>query len=766
MSLTLYTSRSSTPIVFNSTQTTQHYVCLALTPPRISHSSGIATYVVYTGKRDTDIDQLHLEKQFVVKIGTTAEQISLLLNEASIYTGALEGFKHAPEFYGVFSGYVGGEKALCEMLEFCGGGCVMDQDELNRQTILAVCSLHTARGILHGRLSAEHPQHIIPHAVAVFFQGALTVALPTIGNELKFTQEDLQWPLNVYSLAYACSVLFFGRLGDIVGGRVMFLAGSAWFAIWSLLIPFAPTSGALIAFVALTGIGAAANTPSGVGLLATFFPPGPKRNAAYGVMGAGQPLGFILGLLLGGVLTQSKATWRAGFYMQCGLAVFFVFLGFTFIVHQRPPRRYNKGLDWGGVLLSSAGLGMLIYSLADSTTARKGWSTPQIPSLFTGSALILALFIFYERYREARGLSVIVPMNIWNVKLASVLGTLFFSMWSFNLMIYYSTLYYQQINLLTPLQTAVRYIPMTIAGFLVNLIAGSIMSRVQGQPLILVGLLGSIVAPIIFATLNVHGSYWATMFLVMVITTGPDVVYPVGNLYLSTVFDDDSQALAAGLFAIAMRLGTSLGLAVTSSIATATSQNYQHAHAQLAANSPEVLMVGYRAAGWTLMAAGIVAFAIAAFGLRGIGIVGRAKEDTKDVVPQLQVAAAAGIELAVLPGASGGVVSSASSEKADVSSNAPAYPTSSPMVNVKKSESPTTEKTKTASSSAKKKRSTAGGKRRKATDWQKFMKEKYAELKENGELEDLDQGEAMKKIGELWKEEKDKREKENNKKAK
>ncbi|KAF7302552.1 MFS domain-containing protein [Mycena chlorophos] len=517
----------------------------------------------------------------------------------------------------------------------------------------------------------------------VFFQGALTVALPTIGNELKFTQEDLQWPLNVYSLAYACSVLFFGRLGDIVGGRVMFLAGSAWFAIWSLLIPFAPTSGALIAFVALTGIGAAANTPSGVGLLATFFPPGPKRNAAYGVMGAGQPLGFILGLLLGGVLTQSKATWRAGFYMQCGLAVFFVFLGFTFIVHQRPPRRYNKGLDWGGVLLSSAGLGMLIYSLADSTTARKGWSTPQIPSLFTGAALILALFIFYERYREARGLSVIVPMNIWNVKLASVLGTLFFSMWSFNLMIYYSTLYYQQINLLTPLQTAVRYIPMTIAGFLVNLIAGSIMNRVQGQPLILVGVLGSIVAPIIFATLNVHGSYWTTMFLVMVITVGPDVVYPVGNLYLSTVFDDDSQALAAGLFAIAMRvsqfshqynivssqhthkqLGTSLGLAVTSSIATATSQNYQHAHAQLVATSPEVLMVGYRAAGWTLMAAGIVAFGIAAFGLRGIGIVGRAKEDLKDVAPQ--VAAAAGIELSVLPGASGGVVSSASSEKVDV----------------------------------------------------------------------------------------------------
>ncbi|KAF7302550.1 MFS domain-containing protein [Mycena chlorophos] len=482
----------------------------------------------------------------------------------------------------------------------------------------------------------------------VFIQGALTVALPTIGKDLGFTQADLQWPVNVYSLAYACCVLFFGRLGDIVGGRVMFLAGSTWFAVWSLAIAFAPSSGTLIAFAALTGFGAAANTPSGVGLVAAFFPPGPKRNTAYGVIGAGQPLGFILGLFIGGILTQSKATWRAVFYMQCGLAAFFAVLGFIFIVHpgQRAPQRYNKGLDWGGVLLSAAGLGMLNYSLADSTTARKGWSTPQIPSLFTASALILALFILYERHREARGLSVILPMNIWNVQLLSFLGTLFFSTWSFSIIIYYSTLYYQQINLLSPLATALRFIPLTVASFLVNVVAGFIMNRVQSQPFILVGVIGSIVAPIIFATMNVHGSYWSSMFLVMLITVGPDVVYPVGNLYLSTVFDADSQALAAGLFAISIRLGTSLGLAVTSSIATATSQNYQHVHPQLVATSPEVLMVGYRAAGWTLMAAGIVAFGVAAFGLRGIGIVGRAKEDTKDGVPQV---VAVDVELTVLP---------------------------------------------------------------------------------------------------------------------
>ena len=111
--------------------------------------------------------------------------------------------------------------------------------------------------------------------------------------------------------------------------------------------------------------------------------PGPKRNKAYGVLGAGQPLGFILGLILGkfgrasvdavlilntigGVLTQSGATWRAVFYMQSGLGVLFVILGFVFLVKQprSPARRYTKGLDWGGALLSAAGIGLLTYSLA------------------------------------------------------------------------------------------------------------------------------------------------------------------------------------------------------------------------------------------------------------------------------------------------------------------------------------------------------------------------------------------------------------------
>ncbi|KAJ7765160.1 hypothetical protein B0H14DRAFT_2970954 [Mycena olivaceomarginata] len=105
----------------------------------------------------------------------------------------------------------------------------------------------------------------------------------------------------------------------------MFTRGSIWFSLWSLAAAFAPTSGAFIGFVAALGV-----------FFSASFPPGPKRNNAYGVLGAGQPLGFILGLILGGVLTQSRATWRAVFYMQSGLGLVFVILGFLFLA--KPPR--------------------------------------------------------------------------------------------------------------------------------------------------------------------------------------------------------------------------------------------------------------------------------------------------------------------------------------------------------------------------------------------------------------------------------------------
>jgi MFS family permease len=132
----------------------------------------------------------------------------------------------------------------------------------------------------------------------------------------------------------------------------------------SLAAAFAPTPSAFIIFVALQGLGAAANTPAGIGLFVANFPPGARRNQAFGVLGAGQPIGFILGTFLAGFIVQSKATWRGIYYVQGGLAMLLSVVSWAAVSKEKSNKRSTKGLDWGGCILSIAGFGLLSYSLA------------------------------------------------------------------------------------------------------------------------------------------------------------------------------------------------------------------------------------------------------------------------------------------------------------------------------------------------------------------------------------------------------------------
>ncbi|KAG0696619.1 major facilitator superfamily domain-containing protein [Suillus ampliporus] len=469
----------------------------------------------------------------------------------------------------------------------------------------------------------------------VFLLGSVTVALPTIGRDLHFQEADLHWPVNVNSLSYGCLLLFCGRLGDIFGGRLMFLVGSVWFAIWSLATAFAPTSTIFIVDMALLGIGSAANTPAAIGLCSSYFPPGTNRNKAFSALGVGQPVGFIMGLIASGLLTESRATWRSLFYIQAALAVFFVCLAFAVFPKGRSNRRYDKGLDWGEHTMHLAA-GVTELNSSDSTTAPKGWLAPQVSSLLSVSILLLVAFAYFERRRESRNMSVLMPLSIWRqpgAKLGPLVGVVFFGWFSFDTLNYFFTLYYQQVQLLNPLETSLRFIPMTIAGAIPNIAAGYFVSRVPAQKLMLIGLLVSMAAPLFYALINPDVSFWHMAFFMMITIVGVDIVYPLGNQQVVTSFDEDSQSLAGSIFSVTTRLATALGLAVTSGIAASVSKAYNEKHPHLDAESPEVLMVGFRAAGWTCFASTLMSIMIVIFGLRGLGVVGK-RSSASDHVAQ------------------------------------------------------------------------------------------------------------------------------------
>ena len=108
----------------------------------------------------------------------------------------------------------------------------------------------------------------------------------------------------------------------------------------------------------------AAITPAGISILSSHFPPGPERGRAFALLGAGQPIGYIIGLILGGILSDSSASWRTIFWLEAGLAAFLCVMGWFVLPKDDTSKRYTRGLDWIGAVLSTAGLALLVYDLA------------------------------------------------------------------------------------------------------------------------------------------------------------------------------------------------------------------------------------------------------------------------------------------------------------------------------------------------------------------------------------------------------------------
>ncbi|KAI0084742.1 major facilitator superfamily domain-containing protein [Irpex rosettiformis] len=489
--------------------------------------------------------------------------------------------------------------------------------------------------------------------LSVFISGATGVSIATIGKDLDFKQEDLQWPLNVYALSNGCLLLLCGRLADIFGSRRMFLIGSLWFSIWSIAAALAPNSPSFIIFLGLLGIGVATITPAGISIISSHFPPGPERGRAFAWLGAGQPVGYIIGLILGGILSDSTASWRTIFWLEAGLAALLCVMGWFVLPADDTSKRYTRGLDWIGAFLSTAGLALLVYDLAESTTTPKGWATPFIPSLLGTSIILIIGFVLWELRREAKGESVLLPMSMWTqpgAKMGSTILLVFFGWWAFNTLGYYLPLFYQEVQLYTPIQTAVHLVPIGVAEFITNVVTGYLVSRVPGQLLVLFGVFTSLASSIIFGLIKIETTYWGMAFGVSILLPVLDIAYTVSNIQVCSAFPEHSQALAGSIFSVSTRLGTSIGLAVTSTVANTISEKYNKRHPELPQDHPLVLLAGFRAAGWVCCGVLGLSALITVVGWRGVGLVGQSagKDHTEKLGSTVKPRITEDIELGVI----------------------------------------------------------------------------------------------------------------------
>lgn len=474
-----------------------------------------------------------------------------------------------------------------------------------------------------------------------FNSGMLVVALPAMAKELDISEGLLLWPASVYSLGLSCCLLLLGAIADLVGNRPVLLTGSLLYTAFTLAVSLARTGNQLIAFRTLQGIAMAFCMPPAVSTITSTYPTGRTRNIAFAVFGGGNPVGFALGLVLGGIFVQISS-WRTGYWMSTSINAASMVLAW-FVIPGRPSEarlstrdlrhRLAHEFDWIGVGSASTCLALLSFMFAEITHGAGSVMRDKKPhaiAILVIAALLIPFFIFWEGRQEKLGRAAILPNSIWRRREFTAVCVSVFLTWAwFNSFGYWATLYFQVTQKFDALQTALRFLPLVVAGLGTNVVAAMIMDRVNAGTVSLVGGIISAAAPLLFALQQPSWSYWVSAFPSMIICViSTDLLFNISNLVITTNFPGKNQGLAGGIFNTVAQLGNSIGPAVTAMIAagasdaagrgtTATSGGFTYDYS---------LLKGYRSGFWTCLAAAIVSTVVSSVGLRKAGKVGKKKE--------------------------------------------------------------------------------------------------------------------------------------------
>ncbi|KAF2110658.1 drug resistance protein [Lophiotrema nucula] len=462
---------------------------------------------------------------------------------------------------------------------------------------------------------------------------AAVIILPTIGKHLSIPDSRQQWVISAYSLTFGCFLLLWGRIADVYGKRLIFLWGSVWLTVTSLVAPFVTNEIGFDIFRGLQGLGAAAMVPTAIGILGVTFPPGKAKNYAFSCYGAGAPLGGIFGNIFGGVLGQ-YLDWRWVFWIFAILAAIVTVAGY-FIIPLPPIQTeaisMRNTVDWIGGTLITVGLLILLFALSEGNVV--GWSTPWVPVLIVVSILMIALFAFWQHYLEKRGTSKpLMKVSIFkNIRFsaANVIMLLFFA--SFNNFLIYATYWFQDYLALSVIQTTIRFIPTGVSGIIVAFITAQLLSRVRGDLILTFGTLCVSISSLLFAIpIPTDTTYWAYGFPAMVLSVcGADTLYPTLTLFTAKSLPSEDQALGGALINAVGQVGRAIGLAVATAVQTAVMAREEGTSVEQIGNAghaagkgSEALKVGLRSASWFNFAIALGAVGVVMLFFRGAGKVG------------------------------------------------------------------------------------------------------------------------------------------------
>jgi EmrB/QacA subfamily drug resistance transporter len=392
----------------------------------------------------------------------------------------------------------------------------------------------------------------------------VNVALPSIQDDLGFSQSSLAWVVNAYLIAFGGLLLLSGRFGDILGRKSVFLAGLGVFTVASLLCGIAQSQELLIAARFVQGVGGAMTSAVILGMIVTMFPEPREQAKAIGVYAFVASAGGSVGLLAGGVLTES-INWHWIFFVNIPIGIATAVLAMRLLDTDRGIG-FGEGADVSGAVLITSSLMLGVYTIVEPA-ADHGWGSGRTLALGAASLVLLALFIA----REATARNPLIPLRIFrspNVSGANVVQAL--SVAGMFGMFFLGSLYLQQVLGYDALEIGLAFLPVTIVmGVLSIRYSERLIMRFGAKATLLPGMVLIAVGLILFTQAPVDGSYVEHVLTPMILFGfGAGLSFPaLMTLAMSGATRDDA-GLASGLVNTSAEVGGALGLAVLATLST------------------------------------------------------------------------------------------------------------------------------------------------------------------------------------------------------
>jgi EmrB/QacA subfamily drug resistance transporter len=432
----------------------------------------------------------------------------------------------------------------------------------------------------------------------------VNVALPSIGRDLHFSVQNLQWVLSGYVVTYGGFLLLGGRFADLLGRRRTLVAGTVAFGLASLTGGLAPNAGTLVGARLVQGLGAALMSPAALSILTTSFSHGTDRVKALGAWGAMAGISSAAGVFLGGVLSAGPG-WRWVLFVNLPVIVAILAATFRLLPGATAGTFLIAEFDLAGGVLGTGGMLLLIFGLVRAPG--NGWGAGQTVGELAGAAALLALFAV----NEARVARPLVPLSIFRVRgLAAADATQVVGLAGFYSAFFFVTLYMQDVLGLSPFRSGSAYVPVTAMVAVAAGAGSGLITRIGTRPLVVAGAVLAAGGVFWLSMLPTHGHYWTDLFPgLMIMGFGLGAVFVGVQTAANAGVPPSLAGLAGALITASTQVGAALGLAIFSAVATARTS------ALLAAGAarPVALTAGFHRA---LLLASIFVLCAAVIALR------------------------------------------------------------------------------------------------------------------------------------------------------